>query len=94
MEKQQTAVDFYDQQLHILDLRLKSGSITIGEYFTLKAELFSQSKQMEKEQIKQDVYNVYKLILSNPIEKSGKTPTELFEIYYESKYGKDENKGD
>lgn len=78
-ESKQTAVDFYDQQLHILDLRLKSGSITIGEYFTLKAELFSQSKQMEKEQILDAVdygpdYN-------------------KAEDYYESKYGKDETQG-
>ena len=51
MSKQKTAVYFYDQQLHILDLRLKSGSITIGEYLTLKAKLYIQAKQMEKEQI-------------------------------------------
>lgn len=49
--KKQTAVEWYDQQLHILDLRLKSGSITISEYFTLKAELYNQAKAMEKEQI-------------------------------------------
>ena len=88
MEKQQTAVDFYDQQLHILDLRLKSGSITIGEYFTLKAELFSQSKQMEKEQIEES------------FNESRKTHPMIgfwwidFQDYYESKYGKDENKSD
>lgn len=85
MEKQQTAVDFYDQQLHILDLRLKSGSITIGEYFTLKSELFAQSKQMEKEQIKEAAKSCNYI--------GGATDQEA-EVYYESKYGKDENKSD
>lgn len=80
MEKQKTAVEFYDQQLHILDLRLKSGSITIGEYFTLKSELFAQSKQMEKEQIRDAVY------YGPDYNKA--------EDYYESKYGKDENKAE
>ena len=90
MEKQQTAVDFYDQQLHILDLRLKSGSITIGEYFTLKSELFAQSKQMEKEQII-DAYD-------NGFDRCYTTRHRPYMVaedygkhYYESKYGKDED---
>lgn len=90
MEKQKTAVDFYDQQLHILDLRLKSGSITIGEYFTLKSELYTQAKQMEKEQIElaffegkndgafMERYSDYKHITANE--------------YYNETYGKYENK--
>ena len=48
----QTAVEWYDQQLNIIDLRLKSESITITEYFRLKSELYDQAKAMEKEQIK------------------------------------------
>ena len=82
MEKKKTAVEFYDQQLHILDLRLKSGSITIGEYFTLKSELYTQAKQMEKEQIK-EAYN-----------KNPQGYNHTAEDYYQSKYGKDENKAE
>ena len=84
-----TAVDFYDQKLHILDLDLKSGSITIGEYFTLKSELLTQAKQMEKKQIQE-------------AHKEGQHYANHFEVphqtqaeqYYESKYGKDENKAE
>lgn len=92
MEKQQTAVEFYDQQLHILDLRLKSGSITIGEYFTLKSELFAQSKQMEKEQMDKACGDWWNEGASYMYE--GKRKYESFEQYYESKYGKDEDKAE
>ena len=84
--KKQTAVEWHDQQLRILDLRLKSGSITIGEYFTLKSELFAQSKQMEKEQIR-DAFNAGDTSSSDffiPFLKS----MDESEVYYESKYGK------
>ena len=74
MKREKTAVEWLVSRLKNLD--------------AIDNKDVQQAKQMEKEQIKQDVYNVCKLILSNPIEKSGKTPTELFEIYYESKYGK------
>lgn len=59
------------------------------EDFKYNSECWDKAKQMEKENTKRDVYELCKLILSNPIETSGKTPTELFEQYYSETYGKD-----
>jgi hypothetical protein len=48
--------------------------------------LKEQAKEMEKEQIIFHSVELCKLLLSNPIEKSGKQPKELIESYFKRNF--------
>jgi hypothetical protein len=50
-----------------------------------KREYFQQAKEMEKQQIIEHSVELAKLLFSNPIEKSGKTPEELVNSYFKNK---------
>jgi hypothetical protein len=47
--------------------------------------LREQAKEMEKQQIIEHSVELAKLLFSNPIEKSGKTPEELVNSYFKNK---------
>jgi hypothetical protein len=48
-------------------------------------EIFDKAKEMEKQQIIEHSVELAKLLFSNPIEKSGKTPQELVDNYFKNK---------
>jgi hypothetical protein len=66
----QTAVEWLIENSHIIPKNELN-----------KRELIKQAKEMEKEQIILHSVELCKLLLSNPIEKSGKQPNELIESY-------------
>jgi hypothetical protein len=49
----QTAVEWLDNELWALKLKLRGGEISLDFYFEQKIKLINQAKQMEKEQIKE-----------------------------------------
>jgi hypothetical protein len=57
---QQTAVEWLDNELWKLRLKLRGGEISIKFYLEQEARLIIQAKQMEKEQRKNDItdYNI------------------------------------
>ena len=48
--------------------------------------LIQQAREMEKQQIIFHSVELCKLLLSNPIEKSGKQPSELIESYFKRNF--------
>jgi len=68
----QTAVEWLVQQLRN------------GKEFN--DELIQQAKEMEKQQIIKNSVGLAKLIISNPIEKSGKTFQELMDAYFKQTF--------
>ena len=48
--KQQTAVDWYNEQLNVYGDMAFNKEITLGQYHIKKQELLEQAKEMEKEQ--------------------------------------------
>jgi hypothetical protein len=49
-------------------------------------EVIEQAKEMEKEQIIKNSVGLAKIIISNPIEKSGKTFQELMDAYFKQTF--------
>ena len=48
----------------------------------------NQAKEMEKEQIVKHSVELTKILISNPFETSGKTPTELMDNYFKEIFKK------
>jgi hypothetical protein len=65
----QTAIEWLVEQWPILESQLPSW-------------LIQQAKEMEKEQIIKHSIELAKILISNPVEVSGKTPQELINKYY------------
>ena len=78
MEKQKTAVEFYENEVNQLVSMLITNQLSISRFNDLQRKALNQAKQMEKEQIK-EAYN-----------KNPQGYNHTAEHYYESKYGKDE----
>lgn len=85
MEKQKTAVEWYNSKIKTIEFWVETKQITWKEYHKEKDKIITQAKQMEKEQIidafdkgliTENVYHGY--------------DDKKAEHYYESKYGKDE----
>jgi hypothetical protein len=49
-------------------------------------EIFEQAKEMHKEQIVEHSVKLTKILISNPFETSGKTPTELMDNYFKETF--------
>jgi len=49
-----------------------------------------QAKEMEKEQIVKHSVELTKILISNPFETSGKTPTELMDNYFKETFKQQE----
>jgi hypothetical protein len=47
---------------------------------------FEQAKEIEKEQIVKHSVELTRIIISNPFETSGKTPTELMDNYFKETF--------
>ena len=69
-EKQLTAVEWLTEQINL----------GLSERGLISA--FKQAKEMEKEQIVKHSVELTKILISNPLETSGKTPTELMDNYF------------
>ena len=82
MERQKTAVEWYDNEINKLVSMLITNQLSISRYNDLKQKILNQAKMVEKEQIR-EAYN-----------KNPQGYNHTAEHYYESKYGKDENKSD
>ena len=77
---QQTAVEWLDNELWKIRLKLRGGEISIGLYSEQEVKLIEQAKQMEKEQI-------IKAVDSNFNYDNNGYPT-LGEQYYNETYNK------
>jgi predicted metal-dependent phosphoesterase TrpH len=77
-----TAVEFMASELLYLDNEYDMKLINKNEYQAKRKEIIEQAKQMDKEQVIKHSLELAKILISNPIEVSGKTPQELFEQYY------------
>ena len=51
---------------------------------------FQQAKEMEKKQIVKHSVELTKILISNPFETSGKTPTELMDNYFKETFKQQE----
>ena len=51
---------------------------------------FEQAKEIEKEQIVKHSVELTRIIISNPFETSGKTPTELMDNYFKETFKQQE----
>jgi hypothetical protein len=69
-KKQESAVEWLVEQLNL------------HEY----EDVIKQAKEMEKEQIIKNSVGLAKLIICNPIEKSGKTFQELMDAYFKQTF--------
>jgi hypothetical protein len=54
------------------------------------SEFFEQAKEMEKQQIVEHSVELTKILISNPFETSGKTPTELMDNYFKETFKQQE----
>lgn len=71
----QSAVEWLEKKL------IEAGLLfEVGEAIEVQ-----QAKEMEKKQIIKHSVELAKLLFSNPIEKSGKTPQELVNSYFKNK---------
>jgi hypothetical protein len=70
----QTAVEWLFEQLYL------------SQGYGNTIEMLEQAKEMEKQQIIFHSVELCKLLLSNPIEKSGKQPSELIESYFKRNF--------
>ncbi len=53
----QTAVEWLDEQIEYISIQIIDGFLTIKEFMEEREKLFSQAKEMEKQQIV-DAFNV------------------------------------
>jgi hypothetical protein len=68
-----TAVEWLIEQWPILESQIPE-------------RILEQAKEMEKEQIIKNSVGLAKIIISNPIEKSGKTFQELMDAYFKQTF--------
>jgi hemerythrin len=61
---------------------LKSHFEHDGDLLEVVQFSFKQAKKMEEEQIVKHSVELTKILISNPLETSGKTPTELMDNYF------------
>jgi hypothetical protein len=71
-----TAVEF------LANVLSQSGPITEDDFNSL----VEQAKEMEKKQIVKHSVELTKILISNPFETSGKTPTELMDNYFKETF--------
>jgi hypothetical protein len=77
-----TAVEWLEKEL-IKRFKRSQLHYTDSEWcFDMIKKLSEQAKEIEKQQIIFHSVELCKLLLSNPIEKSGKQPEELIESYF------------
>jgi hypothetical protein len=74
-----TAVEWLCSQIYTIQVELEAGN----NHLKNKIE---QAKEMERQQIIFHSVELCKLLLSNPIEKSGKQPNELIESYFKQNF--------
>jgi hypothetical protein len=82
MEKKQTALDWYIEQLDKLEYEYENKGIGILKYIDRSKEIRNQAKQMEKEQIEM----AYKEGNHSEM-RGGKVIFEKMEQYYNETYG-------
>jgi hypothetical protein len=76
-----TAVEWLEEQINLTFYVAEASEI--NKRFQI---VFQQAKQMEKEQIIKNSVGLAKIIISNPIEKSGKTFQELMDAYFKQTF--------
>lgn len=71
----------------LVDIMIKQGyfNATKPLTFTNLDYLQNQAKELEKQNIIEHSVELAKILFSNPIEKSGKTPQELVDNYFKNK---------
>jgi hypothetical protein len=60
------------------------------EHFKYNSECWEKAIEMEKEQIVKHSVELMKILISNPFETSGKTPTELMDNYFKETFKQQE----
>jgi hypothetical protein len=78
---EQTAVDFIKKSIEE-----DSDTSFLNIDWNRFDEIIKQAKQMEKQQIIKNSVGLAKLIICNPIEKSGKTFQELMDAYFKQTF--------
>ena len=78
-----TAVEQLERQILDNWMDILIGKVYIGD-------LFDQAKEMEKQQIVEHSVKLTKILISNPFETSGKTPTELMDNYFKETFKQQE----
>jgi hypothetical protein len=81
-----TAVEWQFEQFFNSFEKFNSGECTFNDYLKRNLEIRKQAKEIEKGQIVKHSVELMKILISNPFETSGKTPTELMDNYFKETF--------
>jgi len=83
-----TAVEWFNEEIKELFNQYQNKKISESMLHFNRLLALNQAQEMEKEQIVKHSVELTKILISNPFETSGKTPTELMDNYFKEIFKK------